>query len=101
MQDKFYPLYTGIIVEPIEAKTESGLILTQQPLKQAKLAKVIRVGLGELNPDGTRTPVGVKEGETIAYYNQAPERHVMSEGKEYLLILEREVYGSYGSKEDE
>lgn len=38
---------------------------------------------------------------SIAYYNQAPERHVISEGKEYLPILEREVYGSYGSKADE
>lgn len=101
MKQKFYPLYTYIMIEPMEQKSASGIILTQAKTKQGKLGKVVGVGLGDVNKDGQRIPMEIKVGEVVSYSPMAPDRHVISEGVEYLLIAENEVYGSYGIVEGE
>lgn len=100
MDKKLYPLYSGILIEPIENKTSSGLILTENISGTAKLGKVVGVGLGDVDDNGKRKEMSVKVGETIAYSPAVTDRKVMSEGKQYLLVLEREVYGSYGVVEE-
>lgn len=100
--EEFLPLYGNIVVEVIkeEAKTTSGLILSKEDKPYAQLGKVIMCGIGDLREDGSIQPLVVKVGDTIAYSLNAQYRPIRSQGIDYVILCEREIYGVYSQDDN-
>ncbi|XP_020213098.1 10 kDa chaperonin, mitochondrial [Cajanus cajan] len=94
MAKRLIPLFNRVLVEKIvpPSKTNAGILL---PEKSTKLnsGKVIAVGPGLHNKDGTLIPVSVKEGDTVLL----PEyggTEVKLENKEYHLYRDDDILGT-------
>lgn len=63
------PLADRVIVEEIQAgdTTESGIALPQTHDERVRRGRVLAVGPGRIQEDGTRSPMRVSVGDTIMY----------------------------------
>ena len=61
------PLLDRVLVQRVKAetKTAGGIFLPESSQKELNQAKVLAVGPGGLNKDGTRLPMSVKEGDSV------------------------------------
>ena len=77
------PLGDYVVAEPEEAptKTASGLYLPEKAAEKPKVAKVVAVG---------KDAKQVKVGDRILYKSYSPTE-VKVDGKEYLLVEEKDV----------
>ena len=50
-----------------EDKTKSGIYLPESAKEKPMTGKVIAVGPGKLNDDGSRATLSVKKGDTVVY----------------------------------
>ena len=85
---KLIPLDDNVIVKPIEAEstTASGIVIPDTANKEKPMrGKVLSVGPGKLNDDGSRAPVGVKEGDIVIFTKYAPTE--VKIGHEELYII--------------
>lgn len=94
---KFLPMFDYILVEEmdVEEKTDGGLILTSPEPRKGRFGKVVRVGVGPMNKDGSVRSHVVSEGDVVTYSPNAPKRKITSEGNKYILLTEAEIYGVY------
>ena len=69
----FQPINSNILVEPIlgDEKTAGGLFLPDSSREEKNEGKVIAVGDGILQKDGTYEKLPVKVGDTIVYHKTA------------------------------
>jgi chaperonin GroES len=91
---KIRPLDDRVLVKPSEAeeRTSSGIFLPEGAKEKPMTGKIVAVGPGKLNDDGTRAAVAVKKGDTVVY-GKYGGTEVELDGKEHVLVRESELLG--------
>jgi len=86
------PLGDRVVVEPIEREetTASGLVLPETAKEKPQEGKVVAVGPGRLNEDGTRLPLEVKVGDRVLYAKYAGTEFKLND-KKYLILGEKDI----------
>jgi len=90
---KITPLYSRILVQEDEQPdtTESGIILSDKVDKERTVqAKVIEVGPGYREKDGSWRPTMVKKDDIIVYKRFVGDR-IKIDGEELVLVAEEHV----------
>lgn len=85
------PLGSHIVVEPQvqENRSAAGILLPEKDEKPQR-GKVIAVGQGEKQEDGSRTPMDIAVGDTIVFKKYSPDEFEM-DGKKVLIMRESDV----------
>ena len=86
------PLEDKVLVQIAEAETTtaSGLVIPDSAAEKPQEAVVIAVGPGRLDDNGNRTPVDVKEGDTVVF-SKYGGTELKYNGEEYLLLSARDL----------
>jgi chaperonin GroES len=86
------PLGDRLIVEPIEEEgtTASGIVLPETAKEKPMKAKVLAIGPGARNEDGSRIAMDVSTGDTVLYAKYVGTE-VKIESKKYLILKETDV----------
>jgi chaperonin GroES len=89
---KITPLGDRVLVERVDAeeKTAGGIVLPDNAKEKPQKGKIIAVGTGKQNKDGTRTPLQVKKGDTVYFTAWAGDEY-KSNGKNLLLMREDDI----------
>lgn len=90
MAQTMKPLYDRILVQRLESaeeKTAGGIIIPDAAKEKGQTGKVVAVGNGRLQADGTVVPLMVKPGDTVFFGKYAGTEA----GKDLLIIREDEV----------
>ena len=90
---KLKPLGNKVILEAIskEEKTKSGIIIPDTVDKEKpEQAKVLAVGPGKINKDGSRAKIDVKVGDTVLFSKYSPTE-IKLDGKEYLVVSDEDI----------
>jgi chaperonin GroES len=88
---KIKPLADHIVLEIIETKTMSGLIIPEGTEKEKpEQARVVAVGSGKVSEEGKRIPPEVKKGDIVLFKKYGPDE-VKVDGKEYLIAKEEDI----------
>jgi len=90
---KLKPLGDRVVVkakDDQEARTASGLVIPDTAKEKPQLGEVLAVGPGEINDQGERTPMDVKEGDTVVY-SKYGGTEIKFEGQEYLILSSRDL----------
>ena len=91
---KFRPLHDRVVIEPMEQeeKTAGGIIVPDTAKEKPMQGKVLAVGPGARNEDGTLQPPDVKKGDTILY-GKYSGTEVKIDDKELLIMRESDIMG--------
>jgi chaperonin GroES len=89
---KVRPLHDRIIVKRIEEGEQKvgGIIIPDTAKEKPQQGKVIAAGTGKVKDDGKRTPLDVKEGDTILFGKYSGQE-IKVDGDEHLIMREDEV----------
>ncbi|MDH3260327.1 MAG: co-chaperone GroES [Acidimicrobiia bacterium] len=90
---KLKPLGDRVVVkanDDQDARTASGLVIPDTAKEKPQLGEVLAVGPGEVNDQGERTPMDVKEGDTVVY-SKYGGTEIKFEGQEYLILSSRDL----------
>ena len=89
---KVRPLYDRLIVKRLEEeeKTKGGIIIPDTAKEKPIEGKVIAVGKGRINKDGTKIPMEVEKGDRILFAKYAGTE-VKIDGEEHLIMKEDDV----------
>jgi chaperonin GroES len=90
---KLKPLGDRVVVkakDDQDARTASGLVIPDTAKEKPQLGEVLAVGPGEVNDQGDRTPMDVKEGDTVVY-SKYGGTEIKFEGQEYLILSSRDL----------
>jgi chaperonin GroES len=81
-----------VVVEHVEQadKSAGGVFLPDTAKEKPQEGKVIAVGSGRILDNGTKVPMDLKVGDRILYSKYSGSE-VKIEGKEYLIISEKDV----------
>jgi chaperonin GroES len=92
------PLGDRVLVEPLEAEevTKSGIYLPDTAKEKPQEGTVIAVGSGRVDEKGTRHELEVKQGNKILY-GKYSGTEIKLEGKEYLIVSERDILAVFES----
>ena len=88
MTKKLVPLYDNVIVKPLEEETTtaSGIVIPDTASKEKPMrGKILAVGPGKINENGTRTPLDVKEGDIVIFTKYSPTE-IKIEGEEFYVM---------------
>ncbi|MBX7144394.1 MAG: co-chaperone GroES [Oligoflexia bacterium] len=91
---KIRPLQDRLIVERLEGeeKTASGLYIPETAKEKPQQGRVIAVGKGRVQEDGTVRPLDLKEGDRILF-GKYSGTEIKVDGSEYLIMREDDVLG--------
>jgi chaperonin GroES len=94
---KLTPLGDRLIVKPIEEEetTASGIVLPETAKEKPQKGKVIAVGDGAINDDGTRRKLDVAEGDEVLY-SKYGGTEVTVEGDDLLVMRESDILAKLG-----
>ena len=92
---------TGIRLQPLgdrvvleressEERTTGGILLPDTAKDKPARGRVVSVGDGRLNEDGTRSPIQVKVGDRVIFSSYAGETFKVGE-QELLLMREDDI----------
>ena len=86
------PLHDRVIVQRIEEGEQKvgGIIIPDTAKEKPQQGKVIAAGTGKVKDDGKRTPLDVKEGDTILFGKYSGQE-IKVDGDEHLIMREDEV----------
>jgi len=90
---KLKPLGDRVVVkakDDQDARTASGIVIPDTAKEKPVLGEVLAVGPGEVNDQGERTPMDVKEGDTVVY-SKYGGTEIKFEGQEYLILSSRDL----------
>jgi chaperonin GroES len=89
---KLTPLGDRLIVRRFasEDKTQAGIILPDSAKKKPQKGKVLAVGPGRMNKDGSRRPMQVKEGDVVLFTSWAGDEFKESGRDEQVLVMHEE-----------
>ena len=90
---KVRPLHDRLIVKRLEEeeKTKGGIIIPDTAKEKPIEGKVIAVGKGKIQEDGTTIPMEVKKGDRILFAKYAGAE-VKIDGEEHLIMKEDDVF---------
>ena len=91
---KVRPLHDRIIVKRIEEGEQKigGIIIPDTAKEKPQQGKVIAAGTGKVKDDGKRTPLDVKEGDTILFGKYSGQE-IKIDGEEHLIMREEDILG--------
>lgn len=91
---KIRPLQDRVIVERVEAleKSSGGLYIPDSAKEKPQEGKVVAVGKGKRQEDGTLIPMDVKAGDSILFSKYAGS-DVTIDGSEYIIMREDDILG--------
>ena len=90
---KLKPLGDRVVVkakDDQDARTASGIVIPDTAKEKPVLGEVLAVGPGEVNDQGVRVPMDVKEGDTVVY-SKYGGTEIKFEGQEYLILSSRDL----------
>ena len=89
---KVRPLHDRLIVKGLEEeeKTKGGIIIPDTAKEKPVEGKVIAVGKGKVQEDGTKIPMEVKKGDRILFAKYAGTE-VKIDDEEHLIMKEDDV----------
>lgn len=89
---KLRPLNDRVLVERIEGqeKTKGGIFIPDSAKEKPMEGKIVAVGSGARQDDGSVRPLGVKVGDRVLFAKYA-ETEVKIEGVDYLLLREDDL----------
>lgn len=84
-----------VVIEHVEQneKTASGLYIPETAKEKPQEGIIRAVGPGRMNDDGKVLPMTAKVGDRILYSKYSGSE-VKIDGKEYLIISEKDVLGA-------
>ena len=86
----FKPLGNRVVIEPTETDEQvsaGGIYIPDTAKEKPQEGKVVAVGPGKLNDDGSRSKIEVSVGDTVVYSKYAGTEY--KEGNtEYLIVRE-------------
>jgi len=91
---KIRPLDDRVIIKPNEAedRTANGIYLPEGAKEKPMMGKVVAVGPGKLNDDGSRTALSVNKGDTVVYGKYAGTEIDLNDEK-HIIVRESELLG--------
>jgi chaperonin GroES len=91
------PLGEKVLIQRLEAEevTKGGIVLPDTAREKPKEGKVIAVGDGRLNNDGSRAGFQVSVGDQVLFSSYAGTE-IKFDGEEYLLMDESEILAIVG-----
>jgi chaperonin GroES len=94
------PLGDRLVVEHVEQaeKTSGGVFLPDTAKEKPQKGRVVAVGSGRTLDNGTKLPLEVKVGDTIVFSKYSGSEYKDDNGKEYLIISEKDVLTIVDSK---
>jgi chaperonin GroES len=86
------PLHDRIIVQRLEENetTKGGIIIPESAKEKPQRGKVIAVGKGKIQEDGSVRPLDVKAGDTVLFGKYAGTE-IKIEAEERLIMREDDV----------
>jgi len=89
---KIVPLGDKIVVKRMDAEeqTAGGIVLPSAAQEKPQEGKVLSVGEGRLNKDGSRAEQQVSEGDRVIFTSYAGTA-IEVDGKEFLIMSEDDV----------
>jgi len=90
---KIQPLWDKVLVQLADAeeKTAGGIIIADSSKERPARGKVIAVGKGYRNSDGTVTPLLTKVSDQVLFRrfnHENPNEEIQINGEDYLVIPE-------------
>ena len=94
---KLKPLGDRLIVKPIEEEetTASGIVLPDTAKEKPQKGKVVAVGDGAIQEDGSRRPLDVSEGDEVLY-SKYGGTDIVIDGEDLLVMRESDVLAKVG-----
>jgi len=91
---KVRPLYDRLILKRVEEEQMSagGIIIPETAKEKPIEGKVIAVGNGKMQEDGSMRPLEVKKGDRVLF-GKYSGTEIKIEGEEHLILREDEVLG--------
>ena len=88
------PLRDRLIVKRIDedSKTAGGLYIPDTAKEKPQQGKVVAVGKGKVNEDGTVVPMAVQSGDTILF-GKYSGTEIKIDGEDVLIMREDDVLG--------
>ena len=89
----FKPLSNHVFIEPVgdETKTESGIVIPDTADKEKPIkGKVVAVGEGKRDDNGSLVPMSVKIGDVVLFKKYGPDE-IEVDGKTYLVGEETDI----------
>jgi chaperonin GroES len=89
---KLRPLHDRLLVKRIEEeeKTKGGLIIPDTAKEKPMEGKIIAVGKGKVDEDGTLRPLDVHKGDRVLF-SKYSGTEIQLKGDEHLIIREDDV----------
>jgi chaperonin GroES len=86
------PLHDRIIVQRLEEGEQQigGILIPDSAKEKPQQGKVLAVGNGKTNEEGTRIPLDVAPGDLILFGKYSGQE-IRLDGEEYLIVKEDEV----------
>ena len=78
------------VIETVEEKTASGIVLPDTAKEKPQQGEVLAVGPGRILDNGERIPMEVAVGDKVIYSKYAGTE-VKIDGQELLIISERDI----------
>jgi chaperonin GroES len=91
---KVKPLYDRVLVKRIEESEQKrgGIIIPDTAKEKPMEGKVIAVGSGRLEKDGSRSKLEVKVGDRVLFGKYAGQE-IKIDDREHVILKEDEVLG--------
>lgn len=86
---KIKPLFDKILLQELEVKNETGIVLPSIAKDKPNIATVLEVGAGGLI-DGEQTNIVVKKGDKVLFNKYATSEFKI-ENRTYLLIKQADI----------
>jgi chaperonin GroES len=94
---KFRPLHDRVLVKrvDVETKTAGGIIIPDSAKEKPMQGKILAVGSGHRNEDGTVTPLDVKAGDNVLF-GKWSGTEVKIDDEDVLIMKESDILGILG-----
>ncbi|MFW7377671.1 MAG: co-chaperone GroES [Oligoflexus sp.] len=91
---KIRPLHDRVVIkrEDLDEKSRGGIIIPDNAQEKPIKGRVVVVGNGRINDDGSVRPVDVKEGQ-IVIFNKYAGVEIELDGEQHLILKEDEILG--------
>jgi len=92
----FKPLYDRVLIERTKAsnKTDGGIIIPDNAKEKPMEGKVVALGKGSRNENGSINPIEVSLGDRVLF-SKYSGTEIKIDGKNYMIMKESDLLGIY------